>query len=116
MNLETFLSAVRSDGNALNFSDLMDVIDANYSFTPTQFKNGELLNEAGQNDGSCKLFSFAKIHQLSESQTLACFGAYYRDDVLKHPDEDNHQNIRNFMKTGWAGIQFNSDALSTIAI
>ncbi|MEE9445451.1 MAG: HopJ type III effector protein [Cocleimonas sp.] len=111
MNLETFLNTVETDIESLEFNDLMGVIETNYNFTPTQFTNGELLNKAGQNDGSCKLFSFAKAYQLTEQQTLACFGTYYRDDVLKHPDEDNHQNIRNFMKTGWAGIQFDADAL-----
>jgi len=57
------------------------------------------------------LFSFAKLQGLTEEQTLACFGIYYRDDVLKNPDADNHQNIRNFIKTGWAGIEFDDLAL-----
>ncbi|MFK7815738.1 MAG: HopJ type III effector protein, partial [Gammaproteobacteria bacterium] len=36
---------------------------------------------------------------------------YYRDDVLQNPEGDNHQNIRNFMKTGWGGITFENDVL-----
>jgi hypothetical protein len=48
------------------------------------------------------------LNRLSEQQMLACFGAYYRDDVLKNPDGTDHQNIRNFMKTGWAGVAFDS--------
>ena len=46
------------------------------------------------------------INNLSVENTLACFGAYYRDEVLKQPDADNHGNIRSFMRTGWDGISF----------
>ena len=112
MNLDTFLNKVKNQKEAVEFSDLISIIDANYHFTPTQFSNAKLINKAGENEGSCKLFSFAKLHKLTEPQTLSCFGTYYRDDVLLHPDEDNHQNIRNFMKTGWAGIHFEGNALS----
>ncbi len=90
----------------------MAVIDANYAFTPTTFQNGEQLNNAGQNNGSCKLFAFARLHQLSAAQTLQCFGAYYREDVLKHPAGSDHQNIRNFMKYGWGGVEFGGEALT----
>ena len=112
MSLSKYLEQVKNDSDNLDFSDLMSVIDENYDFTPTQFTNGGTVNEAGQNDGSCKLFSFAKLHQLTEQQTLACFGTYYRIDVLQHPENDDHQNIRNFIISGWSGIQFESSALS----
>ena len=69
-----------------------------------------MLNQ-GENSGSCKLFAFARLQGLSEAQTLACFGSYYRDDVLGDPGGSNHQNIRNFMQTGWKGVQFEGEAL-----
>ncbi len=112
MNIETFLKSLKDHPETVEFNDLISVIDNHYDFTPTQFSNGELVNKAGENEGSCKLFSFADLYQLTQEQTLACFGAYYRDDVLQYPDADNHQNIRNFMKTAWAGIRFEGDALS----
>ena len=43
---------------------------------------------------------------------LACFGSYYFEEVLGNPEGSNHQNIRNFMKTGWNGIKFEGEALS----
>ena len=46
------------------------------------------------------------MHQLSPEATLACFGAFYFEEVLGDPNGTNHQNIRNFMKTGWDGIAF----------
>lgn len=112
MQLHDFLQRLNNTPDSLGFNDTMAVIDALYEFNPCAFKNGDLLNEAGKNNGSCKLFSFARLHGLSEQQTLHCFGAYYRDDVLKHPAGTDHQNIRNFIKTGWTGIEFNSAALA----
>lgn len=106
MEISAFLKKLNEAPDSVAFADTMAAIDGNYQFTPAAFTNGALRNEAGQNSGSCKLFAFALIHELGEQQTLACFGAYYRDDVLKHPDATDHQNIRNFMKTGWAGLKF----------
>jgi len=111
MNLDTFLQRLTEAPDSVAFNDTLATIDALYGFTPTSFKNGSLLNEAGQNNGSCKLFSFALLHGLSQQQTLNCFGTYYRDDVLKHPEATDHQNIRNFISTGWAGVEFDGNAL-----
>ncbi len=109
MTIEAFIAKLGSE--ALVFADTMAVIDANYTFTPTQFKNGDTVNEAGQNSGSCKLFAFAKLQNLSQEQTLACFGEYYRNDVLKNPEGTDHQNIRNFIKYSWQGVAFEGVAL-----
>ena len=112
MELNTFLQCLNDAPASISFHDTMAVIDARYDHTPTAFQNGSLRNGAGQNNGSCKLFSFARLHGLSQQQTLHCFGTYYRDDVLQHPDGTDHQNIRNFIKTGWDGIEFSGDALT----
>lgn len=112
MIIDSFLEKIKNTPDEIDFNELMALIDAQYDFTPAAFDNGDLHNQAGENSGSCKLFSFAKLQDLTEQQTLDCFGEYYRDDVLKNPDSDNHQNIRNFMKTGWSGVQFSSKVLS----
>jgi hypothetical protein len=104
------IQQLRDALTTLQFSDTMGVIEALYDFTPTGFTNGSTRNEAGDNNGSCKLFAFAQLSDFTEPQTLALFGEYYRD-VLATPDGDDHQNIRNFMKTGWAGVQFDGIAL-----
>lgn len=114
ISLETFLDQVRL-GRPVEFGEVLAVIDAFYTYRPTRFRNGlgsdELVNEAGVNEGSCKIFYFARLHELSEAETLALFGAYYRDEVLADLDGSGHKNIRNFMKYGWAGIEFEGDAL-----
>jgi len=106
-----FLEKLNTTENTIEFSDTMAVIDKNYEFTAKEFKNGDLINQAGENSGSCKIFSFAKLNQFTQKQTLACFGKYYREDVLQNPNNTDHQNIRNFMKTGWQGIEFKEPAL-----
>ena len=112
MTQNELLQALNSQPETIDFADVMSVVADNYDYTATAFKNGELQNEAGQNEGSCKLFAFAKLNQLDADQTLALFGAYYRDDVLGKPEGTDHGNIRNFMKTGWDGVVFSAEALA----
>lgn len=111
MQTEDFFEKLNNNPNSIEFTDTMELIDTLYDFTPTAFSNGKLKNETGQNSGSCKLFCFAQLHKLNQQQTLACFGAYYRQDVLQHPDNTDHQNIRNFINTGWHGIHFAAQPL-----
>jgi len=112
MKLSEFLEKLKNTPENVNFSDTMAVIEANYNFTETAFKNGDTYNEAGQNSGSCKLFAFAEINKLNKEETLACFGEYYRKDVLENPNNTDHGNIRNFFKYDWKGIEFKNTALS----
>ena len=93
------------------FKDIITYIDENYDFAPTKFINGNTTNEANQNNGSCKVFSFAKQINLSKEQTLTLFGEFYREDVLNNPNGTDHQNIRNFIESGWDGISFDGEAL-----
>ena len=114
MSISEFLVALRSQPGQIAFADTMAVIESHYAFTPTRFTNGDAVNEAGTNSGSCKLFAFARLQGLSEQETLDCFGAFYREDVLQHPDATNHANIRNFMRTGWSGISFEGEPLTAL--
>lgn len=111
MTLSDFLEKLNESSETVCFTDTIAVIETNYCFSETTFKNGETENQAGTNSGSCKLFAFAKMNHLSEEKTLACFGDYYRKDVLKNPEGEDHANIRNFMKSGWGGITFEGEAL-----
>ena len=112
MTIATFLEKLKRTPNTITFSETISVIEENYDFTPTAFENGTQYNAAGENSGSCKLFAFAQLQNLSQAETLACFGAYYFEEVLGNPEGTNHQNIRNFMKTGWSGIQFEDRVLA----
>ena len=112
MNLKTFIDKLKNSPKAIVFSETMSAIDENYEFTSTPFKNGTLENAKGQNSGSCKLFAFAKLRAFTKEETLACFGQFYFEDVLKDPNGNGHQNIRNFMKTGFEGLIFEENPLT----
>jgi len=111
MTINTFIEKLKQTPTAITFAETIATIEQNYTFTPTAFQNGEQHNATSENSGSCKLFAFALLQKLTQSETLACFGAYYFDEVLGDPSGTNHQNIRNFMKSGWERIQFEGEAL-----
>lgn len=111
MTLTEFKKIVATSPTDITFPDTMAVIESNYTFTPTAFSNGDLTNEAGQNSGSCKVFAFANKVGLTKQETLACFGSYYFIEVLQEPYGEGHQNIRNFMKTGFEGLTFDGKPL-----
>jgi hypothetical protein len=116
MTVQDLLKQLQTHPETVEFKAVMDTIAAHYNYTPTRFTNGsgvgQVVNEAGSNEGSCKIFAFAQLNQLTPEQTLACFGGYYRDDVLKNPDGNDHGNIRSFMQHGWNGIHFEQPALT----
>ena len=112
MNLNTFLAKLKQNPSSISFNEAIEAIEGHYVFTPTMFKNGSITNSTGENNGSCKIIAFGLLNKLTEQQTLACFGDYYRKDVLEHPENDDHQNIRNFIANGWDGIAFEGNALS----
>lgn len=85
------------------FVDVLAFIEDNYQFTPVSFTNGTQHNNADENQGSAKVFGFAKLHDLSAEDTLSLFVEHYQS-VLDTPDENNHSNIRNFINTGWEGL------------
>lgn len=111
MKIGDFIEDLKKNPQANSFSRTMEVIAEHYDFIPTAFTNGNLENLAGQNNGSCKIFAFAKRQKLNEELTLACFGEHYFKDVLENPEGEGHQNIRNFMKYGWKGIKYKGTAL-----
>ena len=111
MEFDQLLRSLQENPDEIEFNDVIALIDDAYEFTPVRFTNGNLVNEAGQNSGACKLLAFAKRTHLNEQQTLHCFGSYYREDVLKHPENMDHPNIRNFMETGWQGVSFEQGPL-----
>ena len=115
MTIDELITQIKSQAETVEFDDVIDCIDEYFEYTPTHFTNGSghdiVMNQAGSNEGSCKIFAFATTEGLSEFETLSCFGKYYREDVLQHPEQNDHANIRTFMRHGWAGIQFEQSAL-----
>ncbi|TLX73008.1 HopJ type III effector protein [Labilibacter sediminis] len=111
MDLAAFKDKLANKPTSIEFTDTMAVVEELYNFEPTEFVNGNVTNEENQNNGSCKLFAFAKLQNFNKEETLMCFGKYYTQDVLENPEGDDHQNIRNFITYGWDGIKFKQQAL-----
>jgi hypothetical protein len=105
--MDTTISALlhHIDQGTAKFADVLDVINRHYEFIPTAFHNGTLYNKAGENSGSCRVFAFAQAHYLSDVDTLKLFAEHFQA-VSANPTGQDHQNIRNFMHSGWAGIIF----------
>ena len=112
MTLEAFINRLKTTPAEVVFTETMAVIETIYNFTPSSFKNGSIQNSATENLGSCKVFAFALKQQLTKEETLACFGQYYFKDVLENPTGTDHQNIRNFMQTGFEGLVFEQEVLA----
>lgn len=111
MIIQEFKTKLKANPTSIVFTETMQVIEDNYNFTPTTFTNGDIKNNAGENSGSCKLFAFAKLQKLQKEETLFCFGEHYKS-VLEDKNGDSHQNIRNFIKTGFEGLSFDGEALA----
>jgi hypothetical protein len=106
--LLTLITALKE--NTLAFNNVIEFIETYYRHQPTAFKNGDAYNEATQNQGSAKVFTFAQINNLSAADTLYLFAEHYQS-VLANPTATDHQNIRQFMAHGWPGIVFEGEAL-----
>ena len=115
MSIQELITLIKTQAEKVEFDTVINCITKHYDYTPCRFTNGSndnyITNDVGTNEGSCKIFSFSNLNNLDKNETLACFGKYYRDDVLKHPERDDHGNIRTFMIHGWDGIRFDQQAL-----
>lgn len=97
--------------NSVDFAETMALVEKWYDVHGSAFTNGldeqKAENAKGQNEGSLKVFALGRLNGFTPELTLACFGEHYRD-VLATPEGSDHQNIRQFMRHGWAGIRFES--------
>lgn len=114
MSISALIEQLNITPQTVEFATVISVIENNYTYQASRFINGDAVNEKGTNEGSCKIFAFAMLNQLSQESTLACFGKYYREDVLQHPTNSDHANIRNFMVSGWEGISFDNNVLTSL--
>lgn len=99
--------------NDHQFADTLAFIEQNYMFKPTVFKNGNVENNKGQNEGSCKVLALAILEKFTDQETLLAFAEHYRS-VLATPDGSDHQNIRALQKTGLKAVSFDEFPLSKL--
>ncbi len=98
------------NNNEANFADVIAFIEENYTYTPSAFTNGNQENAVDQNQGSAKVFAFAKMNNLTQDDTLKLFAEHY-ETVLQTPNGTDHNNIRQFIENGWDGVRFENEVL-----
>ncbi|ALO05753.1 Type III effector HopPmaJ [Streptomyces venezuelae] len=103
----TDLNALRASlaSGEHEFADTLAFVSAHYAYQPQAFRNGDVENAAGENEGSCKTLGLALLEGLSDQEALLAFGEHYRS-VLATPNDTDHGNIRNLMAHGLAGVSF----------
>ncbi|MDR8014584.1 HopJ type III effector protein [Ectopseudomonas guguanensis] len=93
------------------FSETLAFVAEHYHYQPSAFRNGDVENAAGQNEGSCKTLALALLEGLSRDEALRAFGEHYRS-VLATPQGSDHGNIRALMAHGLEGVKFERQALT----
>ncbi|MBD8574848.1 HopJ type III effector protein [Pseudomonas syringae] len=107
-DLTTLRASLRSGQHA--FADTLTFVAQGYAYQPQAFRNGEVDNAAGQNEGSCKTLGLALLEGLSDEEALLAFGEHYRS-VQATPEGSDHANIRALIKHGLAGVKFEAEPL-----
>lgn len=92
------------------FSETLAFVTAHYDYQPSAFRNGDVENAAGQNEGSCKTLGLALLEGFSNDEALRAFGEHYRS-VLATPEGSDHGNIRALMAHGLDGVKFEQPPL-----
>ena len=111
MNTKEYLQNLKS-GAQMKFSDFLDLIEQEYTFSNIAFTNNGLTNSKDENQGSAKVFYFGLMHSLDEKDVIRCFGEHYKSVLESPKDVTSHLNIRIFLKTGWEGVSIDKKALS----
>ncbi|MEN2396661.1 HopJ type III effector protein [Pseudomonas halotolerans] len=107
-DLNTLRASLKSGEHI--FADTLAFIANGYDYQPQAFKNGDVDNAAGQNEGSCKTLGLALLEGLSDEEALLAFGEHYRS-VLATPEGSDHGNIRALMAHGLTGVKFETQPL-----
>ncbi|AVO51832.1 HopJ type III effector protein [Ectopseudomonas mendocina] len=92
------------------FSETLAFVAEHYDYQPSAFRNGDVENAAGQNEGSCKTLGLALLEGFSQDEALRAFGEHYRS-VVATPNGSDHGNIRALMTHGLEGVAFEQQPL-----
>jgi hypothetical protein len=67
---EVFNANLEMDASDLKFEEVMEMLDVHYETGLIEFKNGDLLNKQGENEGSAKVLSYAALAEFDKETTL----------------------------------------------
>lgn len=67
---EVFNANVEMDAADLKFEEVIELIDTHYESGLVEFKNGDIVNKPGENEGSAKVLSYAALSEMDKETTL----------------------------------------------
>ena len=67
---EIFNANVEMDASDLKFEEVIELIDEHYESGLIEFKNGDIVNKQGENEGSAKVLSYAALAEMDKETTL----------------------------------------------
>ena len=111
VNTQQYLENLKL-GVQMKFSDFLELIEQEYTFSNVSFTNNGLSNSKDENQGSAKVFCFGLMYSLDEKDAIRCFGEHHQSVLESPEDVTSHLNIRNFLKMGWEGVLIDKNALS----
>ena len=73
-------------GDDLMFEEFIELCDNEYEYGLIEFKNGDIVNKEGENDGSAKVLSYAALAQMDKDTTLKVCIYYVQSLLVDHID------------------------------
>lgn len=67
---ELFNSNVEMDASDLKFEEVIELIDTHYECGLIEWKNGNIVNKQGENEGSAKVLSYAALSEMDKETAL----------------------------------------------
>ena len=67
---EVFNANVEMDASDLKFEDIIALIDTHYETGLIEFKNGDIVNKPGENEGSAKVLSYAALSEMDKDTAV----------------------------------------------
>ena len=71
-------------GDDLMFEEFIELCDNEYEYGLIEFKNGDIVNKEGENDGSAKVLSYAALAQMDKDMTLKVCIYYVHSLLVDH--------------------------------
>ena len=74
---EVFNANVEMDAENLMFEEVIELIDTYYEPGLLEFKNGDMLNKQGEDEGSAKVLSYAALSGFDKETTLKVCDVFF---------------------------------------
>mgnify|MGYP002715060916 CR=1 FL=1 len=80
------------------FSETLAFVAEHYDYQPSAFRNGDVENAAGQNEGSCKTLGLALLEGLSQGELVRAADAVVKDAILEGASKVSPDALRDALQ------------------